>query len=104
MVGTLLNVKPVLMIDEEGKLQTIAKERGHKSAVRKLIQKFNETVDAQSGDVIYVIDADNSELGDLLAREVTNVMPGAVIRRARLSPIIGAHTGPDMIALCHMGK
>ena len=103
-VGTMLNVRPILKIDEEGKLVTIDKKRGNKSAAKNLIERFCETYDAVMGDVIYVIDADTEELGAYIAEELEKRFPDTVIRRSMLSPIIGAHTGPGMAAICHMGK
>lgn len=55
-------------------------------------------------DVIYVIDADIKELGDSLADTIRQLYPDIIVRRSTLSPIIGAHTGPGMVAVCFMGK
>lgn len=103
-VGTVLNVRPILKIDNEGKLINIDKKRGNRSAVKNLIDRFKETYDPTMGDVIYVIDADADELAAYAETEIKNLYPDACIRRSMLSPIIGAHTGPGMIAICHMGN
>lgn len=102
MIGTALNITPILYVTKEGKLDTIAKKRGSKAAVKYLISKFTETYDASSDDVIYVIDADIPSLGDTIEAEVRKLYPNATIRRSGLSPIIGAHTGPNMAALIHL--
>ena len=104
VVGTMLNVKPILKIDEVGKLVTFDKKRGNKAAGKALLDLFKESYDAAAGDVIYVIDADAPDQGAYLAAEVEKAAPGATVRRMTLSPIIGAHTGPGMAAICHMGK
>lgn len=103
VIGTVLNIKPILKIDENGKLVTISKKRGNNAAVQDLFERFMQTFD-DCGDAVYVIDADAKELGDALARKVKDAYPGATVRRSMLSPIIGAHTGPGMVAVCHMGK
>lgn len=102
-VGTVLNIKPILKIDEYGKLVTIAKKRGNKAAVLELVENFKKSYDENPEDVIYIIDADTKELGDLLEDEVKKLYPAAVVRRSTLCPIIGAHTGPGMAAICHLG-
>lgn len=103
-MGTMLNVRPILKIDEEGKLVTIAKKRGDKAAARELLDRFAETYDPGMGDAIYIIDADNNEIAAVIQEKLETMYPNAVIRRSMLSPIIGAHTGPGMVAICHMGK
>ena len=105
VVGTMLNVKPILEINEEGKLITIAKKRGNKAAISGLLDYFKEYFNASlKDDVVYVIDADIKELGDSLADNVKQLYPDITVRRSTLSPIIGAHTGPGMVAVCFMGK
>ncbi len=105
VVGTMLNVKPILEINEEGKLITIAKKRGNKAAISGLLDYFKEYFNASlKDDVVYVIDADIKELGDSLADTVKQLYPDITVRRSTLSPIIGAHTGPGMVAVCFMGK
>lgn len=103
-VGTVLNVRPILKINEEGKLITISKKRGNKAAITELVDYWKESYDENSGDVIYVVDSDAKDLGDLLQQKIKEECPNAVVRRSILSPIIGAHTGPGLAAICHMGK
>ncbi len=104
VLGTVLGIKPILMINKEGKLDTIAKKRGNKNAALHLVQLFKESYDETIEGVIYVSDGDAKELGDFTADEVKKLYPNAVVKRASLSPIIGAHTGPGMVIICHLGK
>ena len=104
VVGTALNIVPILKIDEIGKLENFAKKRGTKLAANALIEYFKDTYDSSSDDVIYVIDADNPETGDYIKDDILKLYPDAKVRRTGLSPIIGAHTGPGMVAVCHIGK
>lgn len=103
VIGSALNVRPVLKVDEQGKLVTIAKKRGNKAAANEVYANFKEYYDENSDDAIYVIDADDVELGDSLRDKILVDYPNATVRRCTLSPIIGAHTGPGMAAICHMG-
>ncbi len=104
MVGTMLNVRPILKIDENGKLVNFAKKRGNKQAVAEILAKYAETADPAPKDPVYVIDADDEELGSELEAELRKAYPGLTIRRCVLCPIIGAHTGPGMAAVCHLGR
>ncbi len=102
--GTALSVRPIMKIDPQGKLVVIDKKRGNKQGVHVLLQEFEKNYDPESGDVIYIVDSDAVELGDEVRDGVRALYPDAVIRRTGLSPIIGAHTGPGMTAVCYMGR
>lgn len=104
VVGTMLNVRPLLLIDEIGKLITFDKKRGNKAAAKALLDNFARTYDENGEDAVYVIDADAPNQGAYLAAEVAKIAPNAKIRRVTLGPVIGAHTGPGMAAITHMGK
>ena len=99
-----MNIKPILKIGEDGKLIAFAKKRGNNAAAAELVEKFKESYDESGDDVIYIVDADDRELGDTLKAEVLELYPNRTVRRCTLSPIIGAHTGPGMAAICYMGK
>lgn len=104
IVGSALNIKPMLAIDEKGKLVTVDKKRGNKSAMMSLFAFFRENYNPDLGKVVYICDADTPELADGLAEKIREEAPGAVIRRTMLSPIIGAHTGPGMLSMILLGK
>ena len=103
VVGTVLGIRPILKIDENGKLVNFAKRRGNKLALEELAKLFNENYELNDSP-IYVVDGDAKELGDFLASEIKKIAPKAVVKRNMLSPIIGAHTGPGLVAVCFIGK
>ena len=103
VVGTVLGIRPILKIDENGKLVNFTKRRGNKLALEELAKLFNENYELNDSP-IYVVDGDAKELGDFLASEIKKIVPKAVVKRNMLSPIIGAHTGPGLVAVCFIGK
>ena len=103
-VGTILQMKPILRITPDGKLETIGKERGGKAALKELLRRFTANDRPGTGDVIYVVDADNREQAEQLAEAIRAIRPDAEIRHATVSPIIGAHTGPGLVGVCHVVK
>ena len=103
VVGTVLGIKPILKIDENGKLVNFAKRRGNKLALEELANLFKDNYELNDSP-IYVVDGDAKELGDFLASEIKKLIPEAVVKRNMLSPIIGAHTGPGLVAVCFIGK
>lgn len=104
VMGTALNIKPILTINGAGKLDTIAKKRGDKLALKFIIDQFNDNFDESFGDVVYICCADCKEFAQKLKEMVLESHPNLTVRITMLSPIIGAHTGPDMFALVHYGK
>ena len=103
VVGTVLGIRPILKNDENGKLVNFAKRRGNKLALEELAKLFNENYELNDSP-IYIVDGDAKELGDFLASEIKKIAPNAVVKRNMLSPIIGAHTGPGLVAVCFIGK
>ena len=102
IIGTALSVKPILVIDDEGKLTVIDKKRGRKQAVTELMDRCRESRDRFRHD-FSIIHADAPELAALLAEEVKAMDPEAHISVNMLTPIIGAHTGPGLAAVIYYG-
>ena len=104
VLGSALSVRPIMQIDPQGKLVVIDKKRGNKQAVKAVVDEFEKHYDEHLSDPVYIIDADASETADRAEQAIREKHPVIVIRRMGLSPIIGAHTGPGMIAVCYEGK
>ncbi len=104
VLGTALNLKPIITIDTTGHLQTVDKKRGNRMAMRHLLERFTESFDPSISTTIYICGADCSEDVQSLKHMIDEKFPGLTIRTTMLSPIIGAHTGPDIIALAYYGK
>lgn len=104
VVGTALNIKPLLTIEPDGTLSTIGKVRGTKAALKQLVSYHNQTADGGQGERIIVIHADNPSGADFLEAELKKQNPDCRLTRVNLSPIIGAHTGPGMCAFVHFGQ
>ena len=104
VIGTALNIKPILTIKGDGKLDTIAKKRGDNFALKYMIDLFAESFDRSFGDTVYICCADCKSNAEKLKQMVLECQPGLTVKITMLSPIIGAHTGPDMLSLIHFGK
>ena len=100
LVGTMLNIKPIIYVNDEGKLISTAKCRGRKAAMDFLLKKFDEhctdkeNVFIAHGDCLE--DAKSLEAA-LKQRGVKNVQIGYV------GGVIGAHTGPGVLVIFFMG-
>lgn len=103
ILGTALNIKPILTVNALGKLDTIDKKRGNKLAVKNMLERFEKTFDPAISKTIYICCADCKPEAESMKAKLLEMHPDLEIRITMLSPIIGAHTGPDMLSLIHFG-
>lgn len=101
--GNMLNIKPVLRIDREGRLVSYKNLRGSENAQNMIFELFKAHYD-DSEESIYIIDADSTTDAEAVYDLVSRFNPRGEIKRKTLSPVIGAHTGPGMVGICHVGK
>lgn len=103
MIGTVLNVKPILIIAPDGSLTTLRTKRGVKGALKELISTWEATRDKSLGDRIYVVHADAQDRADAIISAAKNIDPDVDPAQDMLCPVIGAHTGPGMAAIIYFG-
>lgn len=99
VIGSLLNIKPILTVTKEGKLEKLTTVKGTKKALEFMINKFNEEYGNDDKYEMYVIDADNKQVGDDLAERIRSSGKNVSIRRMSIGPVIGAHAGPGTIGI-----
>lgn len=104
VVGSALNIKPVLKIEEDGTLKNFAKARGTKRALNSLVEYYAVASDKEPGERVYILHADSRDNADYLEEKVKEINPKCSVAKMMLSPIIGAHTGPGMCAVVHFGR
>lgn len=104
VVGSALNIRPVLKIEEDGTLKNFAKARGTKRALNSLVDYYEAASDKKPGERIYILHADSRENAKYLEEKVKQINPQCSVTKMMLSPIIGAHTGPGMCAVVHLGR
>ncbi len=105
VAGTLLDLKPVITENKEGKLVSAEKVRGRKSALRLIADKAAENIEDQANALPVIIHADAPEDAarlEKLLRERMSDLPE--IQTWYVGPVIGAHCGPGTIAICFFGK
>ena len=103
VVGTALIIIPILTIRANGKLDTVAKKRGDRQAMRYILEQFDRNFDPSLGNSVYICCADCLKEAEQLKADVLKKQPDLDVHITMLSPIIGAHTGPDMLALIYYG-
>lgn len=104
VIGTALNVKPILEVDGEGKLITLEKKRGARIALKELSVKYRDRRNTSYGNRVYIVHGDDIEKADLLEKMILEINPDADITKMMLCPVIGSHTGPGMTAAIFWGE
>ncbi|MGN0801792.1 MAG: DegV family protein [Candidatus Faecivicinus sp.] len=103
VVGGLLDVKPLLHVDPSGQLKLVQVDRGRRRAIRALVSRMAEGWQPSLGREVVVGHADDPKAAHMLCEAVADRFPEAQIHTAEIGPVIGAHTGPGMLALSYWG-
>lgn len=104
VVGTMLNIKPMLHIDAQGKLENTDKPRGGKKAMATLISQMEQGWCPEPTKTVTVVHADCPDMAEELKNLVAQHFPEAEIEVGELGPVIGADTGPGLLALIYWGN
>lgn len=103
-VGTLLQIKPLLHVDEAGALKAADKPRGRKKAIEAQIARMEKGWNSAFSRRVAVGHGDAPEEAEKLKAAVADRFPEALVEVFEVNPIIGAHTGPGILALVFWGS
>lgn len=103
IVGTLLSVKPVLHVDDNGKLVAINKVRGRKQSLSALLDAMKKTMGDWENDTVYISQADCKDDAEFLASEIKSAHPNTEVIITDIGAVIGSHSGPGTVALFFFG-
>ena len=102
LLGTALNVKPVLHVDNEGHLIKMIQTHGRKKSIRKMAEKLGETI--LEDTPIFISHGDCPEDAELLAKIIREDYGREVELITLIGSVIGAHSGPGTLALFFRGS
>ena len=105
IVGGMLNIKPVLHVDDEGKLVAIGKVRGRKKSLQALVDGMQERIGpyASSCDTIFISHGDCEADARYVEKKVKDIYPIQTVIINYVGATIGAHSGPGTVALFFLG-
>lgn len=103
VVGNLLGIKPILHMNNEGKIVSIAKAKGRKKALAALIEYMKANCDDVENYKVGLMHADCEEEANELAEAIRTEF-GVETWMQPVGPVIGAHCGPGTIGLIFHGK
>lgn len=105
IIGTVLNIKPILHVDDEGKLVALGKERGRKKSLLKLVDMMEEQMGSykDKNDCVFISHGDALEDAEFLRDEINSRFNVKSYIINTIGPTIGAHAGPGTVALFFEG-
>ena len=104
VMGTVLQIKPVMHVDDEGKLINVEKARGRVASINSLFAKMKETAINPESQTIYISHGDCYDDAKKLADMITAEFGITDILISEVGPVIGAHSGPGTLALFFLGS
>jgi DegV family protein with EDD domain len=104
LVGTMLQIKPVLHVDNEGHLINVSKARGRKASIQALAEKVVKTGLPGENDTIFICHGDCEEDAKLLAEMLKEKYGTKKVFYYYIGAVIGAHTGPGVMAVFYLGN
>lgn len=103
VVGTMLQIKPVLHVDDEGHLINIGKARGRQASLKALVDRMEETALDSGSLTVFISHGDCLEDAQTVADMVKKRFGVEDVYINYVGPVIGAHSGPGTVALFYAG-
>ena len=104
LVGTMLQIKPVLHVDDEGHLINMTKARGRKAAIDTLVHKAQELGEGYDNSTMFISHGDCREDAEYLAQQLKEKCGAKEVVVSYVGAVIGSHAGPGTLALFFLGQ
>ena len=104
LVGTALGIKPVLHIDDDGHLINVGKARGRRGALTALVDRMAELAVDPEKNPVFISHGDCLDDAKMVEKLVKQRLGVKEVVISYVGPVIGAHTGPGVVALFFLGR
>lgn len=104
VLGTIINIKPVLHVDDEGHLTPVCNVRGRKKALLKLVELMGEQLKGHENDIVFISHGDCLSDAEFVADRIQEQYGISNFLINYISPTIGSHAGPGTVTLFFMGE
>ena len=104
VIGTMLSIKPVLHVDDEGHLINVSKARGRKASILALANKLKELGDGFDNSTVFISHGDCQEDAQYLAEKLKAEYGVKEVVIGYVGAVIGSHAGPGTLAFFFLGK
>ena len=103
LFGSMLSIKPVLHVDDDGHLVAVSKARGRKASLTALVDRMEQTAIDPKSQTVFISHGDCLEEAEFVAGEIRRRLGVEDIRINYIGPVIGNHAGPGTMALFFVG-
>ena len=103
-IGTVADVKPIMFVNNEGKLVSEKKVIGRKRSVLQIAENFIKTIENPETQTIFIGHGDCLEDAKLLASTISQKVKVKEFIFNYIDPVIAIHSGPDTLAIFGYGK
>ena len=104
LVGTMMQIKPVMHVDNEGHLTKLGTARGRKASINTLVKKMEETAIPGTEEIAFICHGDCIEDAEYLAQQIKEKLGVKEVLIYYTGAVIGSHSGPGTLALFHLGE
>ena len=104
IMGTMIQIKPIIHMNDNGELQVIGKQRGRKKALQHIVNMAVEQSKGWENDIIMITHGDCEEDAQYVAKLVREKMGIENILINCIGSVIGSHTGPGVVAVFCIGE
>ena len=104
IMGTMLSIKPILHVDNEGHLVSVGKARGRKASIAALADKAAELGKGYDNSLMFISHGDCLEDAQALAELVKERCGAKEVYINYVGAVIGSHSGPGTLALFFLGQ
>lgn len=103
LLGTMLQIKPVMHMDDEGHLIPVSKARGRKASLQALVQQMAETAVEPEEQTVFICHGDCIDDAEYTASLIREKTGAKTVIINYVGPVIGAHTGPGVVSIFFLG-
>ena len=104
IMGTMLSIKPVLHVDDEGHLVNVGKARGRRASIQAMAKKVGELAEGYDNSVMFISHGDCPEDAEYLRSLLESQYGVKEVYINYVGAVIGSHSGPGTLALFFMGE
>ena len=99
-MGTLLGIRPIIYMNDEGKMVSIGKEKGRAKAIERLIKYVEELGDNVKGHRVLIANSDSEDIANDVKQGLIEKLGDLDIQLIDVNPTAGSHCGPNAIGVC----
>ena len=103
VVGSMIKIKPIIHMSDEGKLVVIGKERGRKKSLVSIVDRMEKQMQGYDNDIVMITHGDCIEHAEFVKKQVEERFGIHNVMINGIGSVIGSHTGAGVVAVFFMG-